>query len=83
MKKFNLNSEIYIHITDAGWLHLYNTVGSSYINACIKNEHHEVSIFGKVYYGLQAHQVFSLLPVDSVKPVLFELNIFINEEDLI
>lgn len=80
-KKFNINEYIYIQITDEGWIHLANTVGILYINACIKNPHYEKMIDGEVWYKLQCHEVFNVLPIQTGSRPLFKTNIMIEFKD--
>ena len=37
MKKFNINEYMYIQITEDGWKYLRETVGESYIEACVES----------------------------------------------
>ena len=61
MKKFNVNHAIYVQITKAGFEHLKKTVGEDYIKDCITPYQKEIN--GEVWYKLQAHNVFDLLPI--------------------
>jgi len=84
MKQFNINHCIYIQITEKGWRHLRNTVGEDYINHCIKSPHYEKTINGEVWYKLQAHHVFSLLPIGrSFGDTYYKTTILFDEDDLI
>lgn len=82
MKSFNINDSIYIKITEEGWAHLRKTVGDEYIKHCIDTEPYRHEINGEVWYRLQIHSVFELLPCDFGGPVLFELTIMIDDETL-
>lgn len=82
MKKFNLNDRICIQITKEGWNHLRDTVGHEYIKCSIDNEHYRVEIEGEVWYSLQAHEVFSLLPIDFGGKPLYNTNIMIEDKHL-
>lgn len=53
MKLFNINDHIAIQITEAGWNHLENTVGSSYVHHNVKKT--EEIINNEVWHVLQAH----------------------------
>jgi len=77
MKKFNINDDIYIEITEAGWKHLQNTVGNSYIDTCIFPNRCLVN--GTIYYRLQCHEVFSLLAPKFSSQVLFMPTILIDD----
>ena len=81
MKKFNINNYIYIQIFKTGWEHLNNTVGEEYIEKCIKTN--EELIDGEIWYKLQAHQVFSLLPQVFGAKNLYNSNIMIDDHSLI
>ena len=58
MKKYNINQNMYIQITERGWNYLADTVGSDYIRTCI--EPYKGTIGEKTYYCLQCHHVMSL-----------------------
>ena len=81
MKKFNINEYIYIQITDDGWKHLKETVGDEYINHCIDTETYKKEIDGEVWYRLQAHEVFSLLPMTSIR-LFYNTTIMLDEAAL-
>ena len=78
MIKFNINDYICIQIKERGWSHLEKTFGKDYIKHCIKNR--EVIIDGEIWYRLQCHDVFTLLPTEFGKPILFNTNILIDNE---
>jgi len=86
MKTFNLNDYIYIEITELGWMHLKKTLTSpiqkadEYIKHCITP--YKKVIDGKDWYRLQAHQVFSLLPIGMGFNTLYKPTIMIDEEAL-
>lgn len=80
MKKFNINQYVYIQITEHGWKHLQKTVGRSYIDACIEINKKEIN--GEVWYKLQCHQAFELLPIDFGGKTLFNTNIMFDSESL-
>ena len=82
MKKFNLNSEIYIQITQKGWRHLKNTVGEDYTKFVIDTKSNKKIIDGKVWHKLQAHVAFNCLPVTDNCNILFSTNIMIDEKSL-
>lgn len=80
MKTFNINEYIYIQITQAGWEYLKGTIGQRFINACIDTEHYRREVDGEVWYRLQAHQVFELLPIKY--NILYGTTIMIEDEFL-
>ena len=86
MKTFNLNDYIYIQITELGWKHLKETLetpvleADKYIEHCITP--YKKVIDGKDWYRLQAHEVFSLLPVGMGFNTLYKPTIMIDEEAL-
>lgn len=82
MKKFNINNDIYIQITKEGWKYLEKTVGASYVLHCIKAPGYEVVINGEIWYKLQAHQVFDILPNPTGSAVLYSTEIMFDEKDL-
>ena len=61
MKKFNVNNSIYIQITKTGFEHLDKTLSADYIKNCIIPYWKEIN--GEIWYQLQIHEVFELLPV--------------------
>lgn len=79
-KLFNVNSEVYIQITEAGWSHLKKTVGQEYIDVCIKI--HEVVLNDEIWYKMQFHHIMNILPIGSSFNVLYKTNILFDEEDL-
>ena len=81
MKKFNINHNICIQITDEGWKHLKKTVGDDYIKHCI--EPYKTEIENETWYKLQAHQVFDLLPINFGGRPTYNTNVLIDENDLI
>lgn len=83
LKSFNINNYIYIKITKDGWKHLYKTLEESYIENYIMNPSYEKVVNGEVWYRLQAHEVFELLPMSIGGKILYETNIMIDEEFLI
>ena len=82
MKKFNINHNICIQITDEGWKHLKKSVGDDYIKHCIDTEHYRVEIDGEIWHKLQAHQVFDLLPINFGGRPTYNTNVLIDENDL-
>ena len=80
MKKFNLNDSIYIQITETGWKHLKKTVGQDYINHSILPYEEEIN--GEKWYKLQAHTVFSLLPIVYGGQLNYKPEVLINDNDL-
>ena len=82
MKKFNVNDDMYIQITDKGWKHLKETVGEEYINACIKTPAYEKEINGEIWYRLQCWNVFDLLPSNFGGQPLFNTNVMFDDEAL-
>lgn len=58
MKKFNLNSYVFVQITEYGWEQLKGSVGNDYIQHCILS--HEIIIAGEKWYKLQGHQMITL-----------------------
>lgn len=80
MKKYNINSYMYIQITDNGWKHLKNTVGDEYVKNCIENR--MVIIENKIWYKLQCHNVFELFPISIGNEVRFNTNVMFDDEDL-
>ena len=82
-KKFNINDDMYIQITEAGWKHLKETVGCEYIKHCIASKYHKKEINNEVWYKLQCHEVFTLLPIKMGRPVLFNSNVLFNDTELI
>lgn len=80
MKKFNINDYIYIQITEAGWKHLKETVGDEYIKNCIESR--KVIYDNVVWYRLQCHEVFSLLPINFGGKVTFNSNVMFDDNAL-
>lgn len=80
MRIFNINSRIYIQITEEGWKHLEETVGTEYINACIKSR--EVIINKETWYKLQCWECFHLMPNYNGKKPLFNTNIMFDDKDI-
>lgn len=83
MKKFNINEYMYIQITDEGWKHLRATVGYDYIQHCIKTPHYEKIINTEVWYRLQCHQVFEILPLRFGSQLLFKSNVMFDDDQLL
>jgi hypothetical protein len=80
MKKFNINDNILIKITDNGWEYLGETVGEDYIKHCVDTESRRHLIDGIVWHELQMHHVFDLFPISAYRSncgVLFETTILI------
>lgn len=71
---------MYIQITDAGWKHLQNTVGESFIKHCILS--HEESIDGETWYKLQTHEVFSLFHVPLSTALMFKTTVMFDDNTL-
>lgn len=82
MKKVNINDYMLIQITEEGWKHLEKTVGQHYIECCIKTSSYEVEINGEIWYRLQIHNVFSLLPNSDGNKLLYKTNVMIEDNDL-
>ncbi len=82
MKKFNINDEIYIQITEPGWRHLQEAVGPDYIENCIKTPGREVTINNETWYKLQCCQVMEILPINFGGQPLFNTNILIDDKNL-
>lgn len=82
MKKFNINDYMYIQITESGFKHLKETVGDDYIKNCINAEGYKKIINGETWHRLQAHNVFSLLPMRAGSNLLFTSNVMFDEEHL-
>lgn len=80
MKKFNINDHMYIQITEEGWRHLHRTVGEDYIKHCIKP--HSIKIDNKVWFRLQTHSVFDLLPINFGSNALFNTNVMFDDNEL-
>lgn len=80
MKKFNINDNIYVQITDAGWIHLMTTVGSTFINNSILP--YKKMVNDEVYYKLQCHSVFDLLQAPMGSPLLFNTTVLISNDSL-
>lgn len=73
---------MYIQITEEGWKHLEKTVGTSYIDACIKTSGYEKEINGEIWYRLQCWDAFSLLPPNFGGRSLFKPNVMFDDESL-
>ena len=82
MKKFNINHHIYIQITETRWRHLRETVGEDYIKHCIDREPYKVEIDGEIWYKLQAHSVFELLPINFGSQPTYNTNVMFEDKDL-
>ena len=82
MKKFNLNSYMYIQINEQGWEHLRKTVGEDYIKHCISTDAYKREIDGETWYRLQCHNVFDLLPTSAAFASLFNTNVMFDDESL-
>jgi hypothetical protein len=82
MKKFNINDYIYIQITEQGWKHLKATVGDEYIKHCITSPHYKVEIDGEIWYRLQCHVVFDLLPPSNHSNLIFNNNVLFDDNSL-
>lgn len=80
MKKFNINDHIYVQITEEGWKYLKQELSKDYITHCIENR--QCTINGEIWYRLQCHQVFELMPINFVGPTLFNTNIMLDDSDL-
>ena len=78
MKHVNINHYMYIQITSEGWKHLRETVGEDYIKVCIESR--KVEIDNEIWYKLQCHVAFDLLPVSH--RVLFNTNVMFDDNDL-
>jgi hypothetical protein len=79
MIKFNINDHILIKITEAGWKHLRATLDEDYIKHCIISRRVIIDD-NEVWFRLQAHSVFELLPLNSATDLLYETNILIDDE---
>jgi len=82
MKKFNINDYIYIQITELGWKHLEKTVGSEYIKHCINADGYKKEIDNETWHRLQAHDVFSLLPMGTGFNLLYNPNVMFDGDAL-
>ena len=82
MKKFNINEYMYIQITEQGWKHLRKTVGEDYIKNCINAESYKKEINGEIWYRLQCHVVFDIMPIIVGMRQLFNTNVMFDEEAL-
>jgi hypothetical protein len=80
MKKFNINHYIYIQITEWGWKHLRKTVRQDYIKYCI--DRNKMEIDGEIWYRLQAHSVFDLLPINFGGQPTYNINVMFDDKDL-
>ena len=80
MKKFNINSHMYVQITKEGFAHLKKTVTNTYLATCIESA--MVEIDGEKWYKLQCHQVFALLPNSAGSKLLFRTSVMFDEKDL-
>lgn len=80
MKTFNINQHIYIQIHNSGWNHLRKTVGNEYIKHCI--EPHAKIINDEVWYRLQCHHVFDILPSNHGGLSFINTNIMFDDEVL-
>ena len=83
MKKFNINNYMYIQINQNGFEYLRNTVGDDYIKNCIDADHCKIIINGEVWYKLQCHQAFDLLPLQIGLNPLFSTNVMFDDAILI
>lgn len=81
MKKYNINQNMYIQITERGWKHLDETVGKDYVTHCILP--HWVSMGDKHYYRLQCHEVMWLFG-DALKVghTLFMPEVLFEDKDI-
>ena len=75
MKKYNVNSTMYIHILPKGWELLNRKYGSEYVDYSIKP--HQIIINGKEYIDM-----FHILPPTIGRALLFETEVIFKEEDL-
>jgi ABC-type multidrug transport system permease subunit len=82
MKRFNINSYMYVQITEQGWKHLEDTVGDDYIKNCITSGNYKVWINGEYWYRLQCHAVFELMPVRFGSKPLFKSNVLFDDDAL-
>jgi len=82
MKKFNINDYMYIQITEQGWEHLRKIVGDDYIKHCIETKYYKKEIDGKIWYRLQCHNIFNLMPIRNGGQLLFNTNVMFDEEAL-
>ncbi len=78
MKKFNINDYMYIQITEKGWDHLKKTVGEDYIKHCITSVYYKREIDGEIWYRLQCHEVFDLMPINVGVQPLFNTNVMFD-----
>ncbi len=81
MKKFNINEYMYIQITDEGWKHLNKTVGKDYVKSCITPYKREIN--NEIWYRLQAHNVFDLLPINFGGKVTYNTNVMFDDNALL
>ena len=80
MKKFNINDYMYIQITEYGWIHLRKTVGDDYIKHCITPYKEEIN--GEIWYRLQCHSAFDLMPINIMGGILFNTTVMFDNEEL-
>jgi hypothetical protein len=83
MKKYNINSYMYIQITDEGWKHLKKTVSENYIEYSIESPSYKKIINGEVWYRLQCWDVFNIFPVNMGGAILFNTNVMFEDNELI
>lgn len=76
---YNINSYIYIQITEVGWEHLNKTVGESYIKSCIKTPSVEKIIKGETWYRLQCWVAFDLMPPCFGSQVRFKSTVMFDD----
>lgn len=77
--KFNITKYMYIQITDKGHQYLKETVGDEYIKHCITP--YKVTIDNEIWYKLQCHQAFELLPI-HLNTGKFMPNVMFDNKDL-
>ena len=80
MKKFNINEYMYIQITEDGWKYLRETVGESYIEACVESRKKEID--SEIWYKLLCHNVFELFPMRLGSRPYFNTNVMFDEKAL-
>ena len=80
MKKFNINSDIYIQITEKGFEHLRKKFSDDYIKHCIDSA--KVEIDGEIWYKMECWSAFDLLPNRNGSPLLFKTEVMFDRKSL-
>lgn len=79
-KTFNINSYMYVKLTDFGKQKIIEKCGYGYFEHCI-----EINKQDDGYYKLQAHEVMSLFGeylFCGTRNLPFDLNVYFDEGDL-